>query len=272
MSVWNETVYTCPWPEPGAPLVLELAGITHPDPAYRISRADPGETYVLEYVIRGQGHVYCGDRYYPIAAGDVYFLQPHVPHKYYSDPADPWEKIWFNLHGPLLKALCEAYRLHGVVYYHHCPLQEEFFHALETVRNWRNDSLPELSLRIHRILGRLHAWRNSHPEWRKSPEGVRLKEYLDRNWQRKITLAELARLIHKSQAQMMRIFRQDWNDSPGGYLQKQRDCFSRQYLENTNCPIKELAMRMGFQDEFYFSNWFKRRNGISPTGYRNRFR
>ena len=82
----------------------------------------------------------------------------------------------------------------------------------------------------------------------------------------------LARLIRKSPAQMMRIFRRDWDDSPYNYLQKQRDYFARQYLKNTSCPVKGLAMMMGFQDEFYFSHWFKQRNGISPSLYRDRFR
>ena len=272
MSGWNETIYTCPQPSESQPLILELAGITHPDTSYRISRSDPEDVYVLEYVIRGRGHLVCGGQYYEITAGDVYFLQPHVSHLYYSDPADPWEKIWFNLQGPLMEALCDAYQLHGAVYYHNCPLQEEFFRGMEIVRNRRPDSMVEFSLQIHRILERLHAWRNRHPESDKSPEGLRLKEYLDRNFQRKVTLAELARLIRKSPAQMMRIFRQDWGDSPYNYLQKQRDFFARQYLKNTNCPVKELAMMMGFQDEFYFSNWFKRRNGLSPSRYRDQFR
>ena len=272
MSRWNETVYICPQPLEHQPLILKLAGITHPDAAYRISRTVTWDYHVLEYVIRGRGHLVYGGQYYEITAGDVYFLQPHVAHFYYSDPADPWEKIWFNLQGPLIDALCDAYNLHGVTYYHDCPLREAFFCGMEIVRNWRADSMADLSLQIHRILERLHAWRNRHPGPDKSPEGIRLKEYLDRNWQRKITIDGLARLIRKSPAQMMRIFRRDWGDSPYNYLQKQRDYFARQYLENTSCPVKELAMMMGFQDEFYFSNWFKQRNGVSPSRYRDRFR
>jgi len=272
MAGWNETIYTCPQPSGSQPLFLELAGITHPDTSYRISRSGAEDIYVLEYVIRGRGHLVYGGQYYEIMEGDVYFLQPHVPHRYYSDPKDPWEKIWFNLQGPLMEALCDAYQLHGIVYYHDCPLQDEFFRGMEIVRNWNADSMVKLSLQIHRILERLHAWRNRHPESDKSPEGIRLKEYLDQNWQKKITVAALAHLVRKSPAQMMRIFRRDWGDSPYNYLQKQRDFFARQYLKNTNCPVKELAMMMGFQDEFYFSNWFKLRNGLSPSRYRDQFR
>ncbi len=93
MSKWRETFFTCPQPQENAPLILELAGITHPDPAYRISRPASNGIFVLEYVIRGRGEIYYDDQHYSPEAGDAYFLQPHASHYYYSDPEDPWEKV-----------------------------------------------------------------------------------------------------------------------------------------------------------------------------------
>ena len=272
MAKWNETIYSCPQTRADAPLILELAGITHPDPTYRISRPASMRMYVLEYVIRGHGEIRCDDRQYRPEAGDTYFLQPYTAHSYNSLPADPWEKVWFNLKGPLMDKLCEAYRLQGVIYYRNCPLQEEFFEGLKIVRNWQAGSAERFALQIHRIISRLHDWRERNRGQGKSPEGLRLKEYLDLNWQKQVSTENLANLIRKSPAQMMRIFRNDWNDTPNRYLQKLRSAYSRRYLENTDCPIKELAGMMGFKDEFYFSNWFKERNGISPSRYRNKFR
>ena len=272
MGRWRETIYTCPQAPDGGPLRLFSAGITHPDNTYRISRSESNGIYVLEYVIRGRGQVTCGDQHFTPEAGDVYFLQPEVAEEYHSDPDDPWEKIWFNLQGPLMDALCNAYRLHGLFYYRNCPLQAEFFRALEIVRDWRRTSAPQLALAIHGILARLYEWRENHPELRKSPEGICLKEFLDRHWQRKISLHELAALIRKSPAQTLRIFQRDWHDTPNGYLQKQRLFFACQYLENTDDPVKVLAGVMGFKDEFYFSNWFKQRKGVSPSQYRKSFR
>ena len=272
MSKWRETFFTCPQPQENAPLILELAGITHPDPAYRISRPASNGIFVLEYVIRGRGEIYYDDQHYSPEAGDAYFLQPHASHYYYSDPEDPWEKVWFNLRGPLMDKLCEAYNLQGMIYYRNCPLQEDFFKGLKIVRNWQADSAERFALQIHRIISCLYSWRNRNPEWNKSADGLKLKEYLDLNWQKPVTIGKLAKLIRKSPAQMMRIFRHDWNDTPNHYLQELRSSYSCRYLENTDCPVKELARLMGFKDEFYFSNWFKQRTGVSPSQYRNRFR
>ena len=134
MSAYKETFFPMPMPRKDAPLQLLLAGITHPDPAYRIVRHSPTDLYVLEYVIRGKGHLYWGDKYYRPSGGDVYLLQPPLSHAYHSDAADPWEKIWFNLSGPLIGALCDAYRLRGIVYFHDCRLEKEFFEAAELLR------------------------------------------------------------------------------------------------------------------------------------------
>ena len=272
MSAYKETFFSMPMPQKDAPLQVLLAGITHRDPAYRIVRNPPLNMYVLEYVIRGKGHLHWGDKYYTPTGGDVYLLQPPLPHEYHSDSSDPWEKIWFNLSGPLAGALCDAYHLRGVVYFHKCPLEKEFFDAAELLRKPGDSFSREFAIRIHRIIAGIDLWRHRHPETRKSPEGIRLKEYLDANWRNKISLKELAGEIRKSEAQTLRIFQKDWNCTPYAYLQEQRSFLARQYLENSDYPVKILAEMLGFKDEFYFSNWFKTKNGMSPGIYRKQFR
>ena len=118
----------------------------------------------------------------------------------------------------------------------------------------------------------MHDWKNNHPEFQKSPEGICLKEYIDLHWQENISLRTLADLIQKSPVQTIRIFQRDWGDTPNSYLQKQRLNFACQCLENTDYSVKEVASMLDFSDEFYFSNWFKERTGTAPTFYRNKFR
>ena len=272
VSIYKETFFPMPMPHPDAPLQILLAGITHPDPSYRIVRNSPGNLYVLEYVIRGKGHLRWGDKYYTPAEGDVYLLQPPLPHEDHSDSADPWEKIWFNLSGPLMNALCDAYRLRGVVYFHNFRIEKEFLNAADILRRHQNDLPTEFPLAVHRILAAIDRRRSTHPEAGKSPEGIRLKEYLDMNWEKNISLEKLAKLIRKSVPQTLRIFQKDWNCSPYAYLQEQRSFLARQYLENSDCPVKVLAAMLGFKDEFYFSNWFKGKNGVAPAIYRKTFR
>ena len=100
----NETVFQLPQASFSNPLHLYAAGITHPDRHYRIRR-ECSDITVLEYIVSGTGHLCVEDRSYTVHAGDVYLLHPFTSHDYHADWKDPWEKIWFNLSGPLLSLI-----------------------------------------------------------------------------------------------------------------------------------------------------------------------
>ncbi|KKX52224.1 helix-turn-helix domain-containing protein [Sphingobacterium sp. IITKGP-BTPF85] len=41
-------------------------------------------------------------------------------------------------------------------------------------------------------------------------------------------------------------------------------------LHLTYLSVKEIAAKLQFEDEFYFSRYFKKNVGISPSGFRER--
>ena len=253
-------------------LKVWLSGITHPDSTYHVIRnEEQSHYYVLEYVVRGRGHIRFNDHYYEPCGGDVYLIQPRIQQEYWSDPDDPWEKIWFDISGSLVDALCSVYQLRGIVLFPQCPLEKEFREGIEILRERNDASLERFSIVLHRIFYRLHRHRQNNPEQCKSPEGLRLKAYLDANWQKAVSLRDMAALIRKSPAQTFRIFRKDWNVTPYAYLQNLRLFIACQYLRNSDTTVKGLALMTGFKDEFYFSNWFKQKKGISPSLYRKRY-
>lgn len=266
-----ETLFQLPESNFPTPLKLYSAGITHPDPNYRIHREKPNLT-VIEYIVSGEGHLVIDGRRYHIIAGDVYLLHPFTDQDYWSDRANPWEKIWFNLNGSLVKNLIDAYQLNDLTHFKQCPLEGEFRAALEIVRQRRPDAYTGLALALHRIFAGMNEWRQQHPETRKSPEGLKLKEFLDLNWRREVSLDELGKLISRSRSQTIRIFQRDWQTTPYQYIQDQRYRLAREYLENTDCKIAAIAELAGFKDEFYFSNWFKNKAGMSPAFYKKKFR
>lgn len=270
MPAWNETFYPVPASGKDAPLQLLLAGITHKDTTYRICRKGGENLYVLEYVLSGKGHIRFGqDRFTP-RGGDVYLIQPHEENEYYSDKEDPWEKIWFNLAGPLPEALIKAYSLHGIIHFPKCPLKKEFFAALELIRKGGEEFAREFPLAIHRIFLGLHFWHLQHPLQEYDPRILPVKEYLDKHWQEKIDMGLLSTLSGLSCAQLIRLFRRYYKETPCQYLQKLRISYGCQFLENTPYSVKSLSALLGFKDEFYFSNCFKQHTGLSPSAYRKR--
>lgn len=39
-------------------------------------------------------------------------------------------------------------------------------------------------------------------------------------------------------------------------------------LKNTNLTVRQIAVELSFADEYYFSNLFKKKKGVSPKKYR----
>ena len=59
--------------------------------------------------------------------------------------------------------------------------------------------------------------------------------------------------------------------SPKEYLKRRLNQESLKWVINTDLQIKEIAEKLRFSDEFYFSRFFKQLNGCSPKLYRQRF-
>lgn len=277
MAIWRteipptpfrESIWVLPQPAFPVPFCLDSTGITHTDSKYYFNCDKGRNYYVLEYIIAGAGHLLIEDHHYRLEAGGVYILPPLIPHKYYSDPKDPWQKIWFNISGELIDHLAADYHLAGAIYLPHCPLEADFRHGIELVRSCGANVYTDLAVLVHKIIATIAHYRSLDPYNQLSPESLQLKHYLDSHWNDTITSTALARLIGKSVPQMLRIFRRAWHCTPGQYLQQRKMEIAVQYLENTAYMIREIAEMIGFANEFHFSNWFKRKKGISPRCFR----
>jgi hypothetical protein len=118
----DETIYSFPGDWKGRPFHLQMTGISRCDGSYRIARLPSPDFFVFEQVLRGRGFLEIGGRLYEPKAGDVYFVDGRLKHAYWSDAKEPWEKIWFNVEGPLVSRLVDLYGLQGRHLFENCPL------------------------------------------------------------------------------------------------------------------------------------------------------
>lgn len=267
--MFNETTHVLNDPEIPMPLKLHMAGITYPDPRYRMNRwGAPCGYYILEAVTQGRGILKTRETTYGIEAGDAYLIPQGSVCEYQSVKQEPWKKIWFNVSGELINALCSLYKINSITVFRQINIAGDFMKALEIVEKNGNDAYSALALALHGIIGRFYLFMQQKAEPSNySPDALQLKQFLDAAWTRKVSQQELCRLINKSPAQMQRIFQMAWGTSPGKYVQEKRLKMALQYLNNTNFTIRQIAERIGFENEYYFANWFKEKTGFAPKSY-----
>lgn len=93
-------------------------------------------------------------------------------------------------------------------------------------------------------------------------------KYIEKNYTRKITIADLAQRTNMSQTRFHVAFKNIIGAAPGEYLIKQRLKKSQRLLLMTELPISEIAAQCGYEDQFFFSKLFKKKTGITPSTYR----
>ncbi len=71
-----------------------------------------------------------------------------------------------------------------------------------------------------------------------------------------------------SYIQFARRFKKALNISPKEYVSLLRNKRARELLASTDMKIADIAYACGYHNEFYFSNSFKKQNGVSPSDYR----
>lgn len=256
------------------PFFIEMTGISYCDETYRIARKN-SSIYVFEYILEGEGTVITDGKQFTPAKGDIYILHKQSNHEYYSDRVKPWTKIWFNARGSLIDSLMQLYHLNKTNYIEQIDASNYFNRILacaEELRNARSEFQKQASLIFFELVLFLHDNIAAHNSLAVSAEAMLLKQYLDDNNCRNITIGELAGLIYRSPSHTIRIFKQAFGVTPYQYLMGQKTELAKLILLNTNKSIKEIAMELNFGDEHYFSNYFKEKVGISPIHFRKSFR
>lgn len=96
----------------------------------------------------------------------------------------------------------------------------------------------------------------------------RVKDYLDACFSQRIDLEELAAIGVLSPNHLLRTFKQLFHLTPHQYLVTRRMDHACQLLRETDLPVTEVCLAVGFESLGSFSWLFRRKTGLSPQAYR----
>lgn len=91
---------------------------------------------------------------------------------------------------------------------------------------------------------------------------------MHRSYNRELTMSELASAAFVSEGYLRALFQEKCGMSPKKYLNAIRVSEAKQLLTQTSLDISEIASSVGFSDPLYFSQFFRRLTGSSPSEYR----
>lgn len=135
--------------------------------------------------------------------------------------------------------------------------------------------LPALGLRLtldHLVLEASRLFLN-----RKTPSSLvavhpavlRAKERLEKEPSRRWTLSNLSQVSGLSACHLAERFTRDVGIPPHQYLLQMRIERAKEMLRQSDLPITDLALEMGFSSSQHFASAFKRLTGVTPQHYRS---
>lgn len=100
---------------------------------------------------------------------------------------------------------------------------------------------------------------------------LKAQEFIENNFQQKITVDQLASMFALSRRNLERRFKKATSNTANEYLQRVKIEAAKLSLESSRDNVNEVMWKVGYSDTKAFRTTFKRITGLSPMQYRNKY-
>ena len=90
---------------------------------------------------------------------------------------------------------------------------------------------------------------------------------MEQHYNEPLTIAQLAEMANITPKYFVDLFKKTYQQSAMDFLTDLRINRAKRYLIESNERLRDIAQKVGYSDEFYFSRKFKKEVGISPSDY-----
>lgn len=99
---------------------------------------------------------------------------------------------------------------------------------------------------------------------------IKSLEYIKQNYDKEINISNIAEYLKVSESYLSHLFKEETNYTVLEYITLYRLSKACLLLKDPNIRIQEVASSVGYKDQRYFSNIFKKHLGVTPNYYKER--
>jgi len=230
---------------------------------------------ILIYCVEGRGKITIDKTNYTVVPGDFIVIPCNVAHYYKSDEKNPWSIYWCHFKGEQSDAIVQQLIDKESSYKNKVEFLEEridFFDQLyaNLEKGYSFDNLTYVNILFLQFLSTfLFSYKFSVSLVEKTDNFLENSIlYMQENISKNLTLADLAAYASYSPSHYSSRFRRSTGFSPIEYFNQLKVQKACQYLQFTDLRVKEIALKIGIQDAYYFTRLFGKTMGFSPKEYR----
>jgi AraC-like DNA-binding protein len=258
-------------PSSQSELVVVAGGSERCESNYSVERNQFGY-YGIEFIAQGSCQVTLEGKTHDLKAGAVFCYGPNTAHRIQNKGEDQLVKFFIDLQGTkvpelLWETFLKELTPHQIAQYRWI---HDIFRQLQDSGKKGGDNVQKIcQLLIELLIERIHQL-SYVPEGNMSLAYAtyeRCRSYLNNNFSNLKSINDLANQCNVSSAYLARLFKRYTNTPPSSLLLHYKMNYAAELLMAGNHLVKEVADKVGIDDQYYFSRSFKQFFGVSPKNF-----
>lgn len=232
--------------------------------------------FQINFITEGTGILENKFGTFPLKKGSIFITFPGVWHRYRPNPKIGWTETYIGFYGEMARKLISSPQFSPLNPVFNLGVKEEFLDSFLKIFDLVEKEQPGYqqiaSGMVIKLLGYIISFEKqkgfSGKPIAKIIEAIRFE--MRQNTNEEIDLMAMAEKHNVSYSFFRKMFKKYTGVSPGQYHLQLRITRAKELLVSTDKSIKEISYELGFQSIFYFSNIFKKKEGVTPSHFRNK--
>lgn len=238
----------------------------------------PPPSYKFVYITHGSGVSSSrSQQNEPVRAGDLIIVFPRVWHHYRPLPDTGWREYWIEFAGDYIRRLMNQTGFTSDAPVQYIGIHDSILDLFLKALAWLKNEPPEYplllgSLAAHMIAQVLSTAKGQSQNSQSDAAIIReARRWLIHDLGSAENLSDLASQLNVSYSTFRHRFKAETGISPRQFALDARIRKASNLLVRTGAAPRAIAKLCGMESH-YFSRWFKKKIGLTPTAYRQRHR
>jgi AraC-like DNA-binding protein len=240
---------------------------------YRKRKKGIGQN-ILIYCIGGSGTIHVKDRFHQVTPDSYFIIPAGEPHSYWASEETPWSIYWLHFAGVKTKHFDRFFcQVVPISHTSNARIDDrinqfnELLTALEM--GFSKENIEYVNLCLNSLLASFF-----YVDTFRSAKGIHSNDpvdlsilYMQQNVTKCLKIEDIASHVKLSKSHLSKLFRNKTGFSPIDYFINLKMQEAIRLLINKSLRIKEVAFKLGYTDQYYFTRIFTKQIGSSPASF-----
>jgi AraC-like DNA-binding protein len=242
----------------------------HPSVFRRVADERTLPEFQMVYISAGEGVFSSDSRTYMVTPGTLLLILPGIKHYYKPVYEIGWHEYWVGFRGVFFTHMVNKGMLSREHVFFEIGLRDciisTYNHIFEEIRSQKPLYQLKACADIFSLIAEMLTFERRKEQPNHYQQIVEQAKYLmESNIYGAINMSAITAQLHISASKLNEIFKTYTAMTPYQYYIQIKIQKAESILEQEDIPIKEVAFRLGFDDQYYFSRLFKNKTGIAPS-------